>query len=133
MSYEKNPSIITPCMMIGHMFKQKWMNDETEEWSASAECATVAKLTLEIMKITETSIGEALDIVMDIVMRNGFRNIEEHNWDDYTIGFIAGEMLGLPTVENFRTLQKAIDIWINDINCNYHYFQEVIEKVKEGK
>ena len=122
------------CMIIGNRFDEAWSTEETDNWSASEECATVAKLAYKLHKTFYISPEEALDIVMDVATKTqfDFRKKEDHMWDDYAKGFIAGQRIGLPTKENLELVKEADALWDNDIEGEYGYYQEVCEEVKKG-
>lgn len=117
------------CMLIGHRFNQKYSTEETDDWSGSEECSTVARLTYTLTNTLNVSMEKALDIVMEIAMNQGFRNVEEHMWDDYCRGFLAGEIIGMPTEENLQKVNEAEELWLDDRYGKYGYYQEVLEEV----
>ena len=125
--------IYKACMLIGNRFKQKYSCEETEEWSASEECATVAKLTYEMMTVLNISMEKALDIVMENVLENGFRKVENHYWTVYTRGFLAGEIIGMPTEKNWKMVKYAEDSWNWDTARHYGYYQEALEEAIKAK
>ena len=118
------------CMLIGNRFNQKYLNEYTQDWSGSEECATVARLTYELMTIINISMERALDVVMENIMANGFREVEDHAWDWYCRGFLAGQILGIPTQDNIKKTYRADELWNDDDCCKYEYYQEVLEEVK---
>jgi len=122
------------CMLIGNRFNQRYATDETDDWSASEECSTVAKITYEIMNTLNISMEAALDWVMGKVIDDGFRKVEDHMWNDYCRGFLAGEILGMPTEKNLELVKKAEVKWKADDGKDgrqkYGYYQEVLEEVK---
>ena len=118
------------CMLIGNRFRQRNVTEETDEWNASEECSMVAKITYEIMNALNISMEAALDWVMCQVFDYGFHNIEDHMWDDYCRGFLAGEILGMPTEKNLELAEKAEIRWIADNVDKYGYYQEVLNEVK---
>lgn len=119
------------CMLIGNRFNQTYSMDK---WNASEECATVAKLVYELMNTLNISMEFALSWVMDFIREDGFHNIEDHMWDDYCRGFLAGEILGMPTEKNLELAEKAEAKWEADDGKDgrqkYGYYQEVLEEVK---
>ena len=127
---QRGREVYEACMLIGNRFNQKYLNEETHDWHGSEECATVARLTYELMSTINISMEQALDIVMENIIENGFRNIEDHAWDFYVRGFLAGQILGIPTQENIKKAEKADTLWDNDDGCKYGYYQEVLEEVK---
>lgn len=127
------------CMFVGNAFndicneKPRWC-DDLDDWSGSEECATVAKLVCEMVKVLNVSVRETTEAVIDLIIHKGFRKVEDHAWDEYVRGFLAGQILGTPTEENKKLLEKAEEMWDYDSNngCKYGYFQEVLEEVKKG-
>lgn len=115
------------CMLIGNRFNKTYSMDD---WSASEECATVAKLVYELINTLNISMRYALSWVMYCIKEDGFHNIEDHMWDDYCRGFLAGEILGMPTEKNLELAEKAEIRWIKD-NNKYGYYQEVLNEVKK--
>lgn len=122
------------CMLIGNRFNWWYATEDTDDWGASEECTTVAKLTYEIMDVLNISMETALDWVMGQIYDNGFRVIEDHMWDDYCRGFLAGEILGMPTEKNLGLAEKAEEKWVADDGKDgrhkYGYYQEALEEVK---
>lgn len=118
------------CMLIGNRFNQRYVLEDEDEWSASEECATVAKVTYEIMKVLNISMEAALDWVMCQIFDHGFKAIEDHMWDNYCRGFLAGEILGMPTEKNLELAEKAEERWITDKADRYGYYQDVLNEVK---
>lgn len=114
------------CMTIGHRFKEKYGEvGAIWDWNGSEECSTVAKNAYELATTLFISFEDALDYVMDIVLSSGFRTVDDHAWDDYCRGFLAGEIIGLPTEENLKIAEKADDLWwIND----WGYYSDAINE-----
>ena len=121
------------CMLIGNRFNQKYYGmEETYDWHGSEECATVAKLTYELMSTLNISMEKAFDTVMEIAIANGFRKVEDHMWDDYCKGFLAGEFLGAPTQENLFKATIAEHLWDEDSDADqqrFGYYQEVLNAI----
>ena len=118
-------------MEVGYYFKEEVFNDNrTEDWCGSEECATFAKIIIDYTKENGCDINVAFHEIMEETI-NGINNetitIEEHGWDDYCKGFLAGEILGVPTKENLSKARKAEKLW-EDVE--YGYYQEVLEEVK---
>lgn len=122
------------CMLIGNRFKQKYMHgytsEEIEDWSASVECSEIARLTYELMNTLNIGMEKALDVVTCLALDHGFRNTTDHAWDLYCRGFLAGEIIGMPTEENIKKAEKAELIWCGDFNGTYGYYQDVLEEMK---
>ena len=121
------------CMLIGNRFNQRYNTEKTYDWNGSEECSTVAKITYEIMSALNVSMEVALDWVMYQVFDYGFRNIGDHMWDDYCRGFLAGQILGMPTEMNLELAKKAEVKWEADDGSKYGYYQEVLEEVKNDE
>lgn len=120
------------CMLIGNIFNQKYRNnDKVYDWHGSEECATVAELTCDLITVLNTTVEQAFDLVMESVLTNGFKKVDDHAWDFYTRGFLAGQILGDPTEDNMKKAEKADEIWDNDYEGKYGYYQEVLEEVKK--
>lgn len=116
-------------MIVGHHFNTL-RYEQIDEWSASEECATVASLVCHMVKVLNISPEKATNSVVKFITEHEFREVEEHAWDEFARGFIAGQILGLPTEENLKLLEKAEDLWDADYSGKYGYFQEVCEEVK---
>ena len=124
--------IFETCMLIGYEL-DKHYKERIKDWSASEECATVTKLTYDLMTAVNISVVRALDFVMQNVFSFGFNKIEDHAWDYYTRGFLAGQILGVPTEENFKKANKADALWNCDGECKYGYYQEALNEVKNKR
>ena len=46
-------------------------------------------------------------------------------WDEYCKGFLAGQILRLPTEENMKLLDKAEKLW--EDTEKYGYYQEALD------
>ena len=123
------------CMLIGNYFK-KICGEEEYEWCCGEECAEYARLVFNMMNSINISMERASHIVLDLIRENGFRRpIYDHLWDEYCRGFLAGEILGMPTEENLKKVEKAEELWdepeaINKGDFTYGYYQEALEEVK---
>ena len=116
-------------MIIGAMFQDKYDDERTEDWRGSEECSTMTKKTIEYAKENNVSLECALDIVMNDLLTNDFDVVEDHMWDDYCRGFLAGEIIGFPTEDNLKKVRKAEKIWKD--SPDYGYYQEVLNDVLE--
>ena len=118
-------------MEVGYYFNKYLSNDETtKEWNASEECSTFTKIVLDHEKEIKLGIFYAFHDVMHEMIYKIEKEIvptEEHMWDDYCKGFLAGEILGMPTKENLSKVRKAERLWEDN---EYGYYQEVLEEVK---
>ena len=79
------------------------------------------------MKENKTDICSAMDIIFSAMAKGNILK-ENHMWDCYCKGFLAGEILGEPTEENIMKVSKAEKLW-NDTD-EYGYYQEVLNAVK---
>ena len=127
------------CMIIGNFFKKHYADikenddwDGTEDWSGTIECATYAEAVYHLANNINVGMETACKIVIDMIKEVGFYQKTDHGWDDYTRGFLAGEVFGIPTE---AAVQKAIlaEIkWKNDsrkANPKFGYYQEVLDEV----
>lgn len=120
-------AIFIQSMEIGAIFYKQYFDDErVDDWCGSEECATMTKMTIEYAKENNISLECALYIVMENLLENDFDTIEEHAWDDYCKGFLAGEVFGMPTKNNLDKVKKAEKLWKNS---EYGYYQEVLQEV----
>ena len=118
-------------MRIGNRFRCRYEVEKTSEWNGTEECATLTELTCRLMETHNISADTALDMVMDKVIENNYRlgRVTDHGWDDYTRGFLAGQILGWPTEENIKKAEAAETLWDNDDGGEYGYYQEVLDEV----
>lgn len=118
-------------MEIGYLFNKKYMNDErTYEWSCSVECSMFCEYIIGVSREINNSIKEAFDMASEsyiIGIKNNIFITKDHDWDEYCKGFLAGEILGMPTEENMELVRKAEKLWHD---TSYGYYQEVLEEVK---
>lgn len=117
-------------MIVGHHFNSlvdKY--NDLDEWSASEECATVAEIVYNMVKYLQISPESATDEVIKNITSFGFREVKDHAWDEYVRGFIAGQIIGLPTEKNLKLLERAEGLWDSDHKGKYGYFQEVCQEV----
>ena len=118
------------CMLIGNYFN-KICGEEESDWNGSEECAEYARLVYNMMNSINIGMERASHIVLDLVRENGFRTIHDHMWDEYCRGFLAGEILGMPTEENLKKAEKAEKLWDEPgAIVTYGYYQEVLEEVR---
>ena len=123
--------IFKQSMEIGYYFNKVLSDDFiTQEWSASEECSTFTKIVIEYAEANKLNIHDAFytyfhELIYKI--ENEIVPTEDHMWDDYCKGFLAGEILGMPTKENLKKVQKAEYLW-RDVDT-YGYYQEVLEEV----
>lgn len=122
-------NIFKQSMEVGAIFYKKYYDERTWEWSASDKCPTMTKMTIKYAKENNVSLEFALDIVMKELFENDFDTTEDHLWDDYCKGFLAGEILGMPTIDNIKMVMVAEELWKD--NDTYGYYQEVLNEVLE--
>ena len=124
--------IFKKSMEVGYYFNENLSNDvTTQEWSASEECSTFTKIVVDYAKENKCNILDAFyDVMHEMIYKIDKEIIptEDHMWDDYCKGFLAGEILGLPTKDNLKKVRKAEKLWKD--SC-YGYYQEVLEEVAE--
>ena len=118
-------------MKIGYYFyKELHEEHRTREWSGSEECSTFAKKVLDYAEENGCAVDFAFYKLMDDVVNkinDKTISVEDHMCDDYYKGFLAGEILGMPTKENLDKAKKAEKLWEN--SDKYGYYQEVLEEV----
>ena len=120
--------IFKQSMEVGALFIKEYYNEDTHEWKCSEECSMVTAMTIEYAETYEVPLEKALDLIMEHVLTNGFDVIKDHMWDDYCRGFLAGEILGMPTDENLKKVTKAEKLW--EYPSYYGYYHEVLGEVK---
>ena len=117
-------------MEVGYYFKEDLYDDDrTEDWCGSEECATFTKIVVDYAEENGWDIDIAFCKIMDETVdkiNNETIPTEEYMWDELCKGFLAGEILGMPTKENLNKVKKAEKLWEDP---KYGYYQEVLEKV----
>lgn len=118
-------------MEIGHLFNVNGYNnsEDTEDWTCSEECATLANLVILMVDTIGVKTVDALAINVGIIIGNKV-NIVDHSWDDYCRGFLAGQIIGEPTEENIKKAKETDNLWFNDDEGKYGYYHEVLEEVE---
>lgn len=117
------------CMIVGNHFnKSPFFTEDMKDWKGSEECGTVAKLVCEMVSVLNISPEKATDSVLAHVSKHNFRKVDEHAWDEYVRGFLAGQILGIPTEENRKIFEKAEELWDSGYGG---YFAEALYKAKE--
>lgn len=118
-------------MEVGYLFWNKYKNDErVYEWNATVECSDFCENIIRSSNNTGKSISEIFfDTSEQIIetINNKTMEIIDHDWDEYCKGFLAGEILGMPTDENMKLVAEAEKLWEDP---SYGYYQEVLEEVK---
>lgn len=119
-------------MEIGALFDSKYKNDERTDWIASEECAEFCRYIIEEAVATNQPVKDIFcqsgEHFIEIINNNG-SGIKSHGWDEYCKGFLAGEILGMPTKENMKLVTEAEKLWEDP---KYRYYQEVLEEVKKN-
>lgn len=118
-------------MEIGHLFNVNGYNnsEETEDWTCSEECSTLANLAILTVDTTGVKAVDALATNVGVIIGNKV-DIVDHSWDDYCRGFLAGQIIGEPTEENIKKAKEADNLWFNDDEGKYGYYHEVLEEVE---
>lgn len=119
-------------MEVGYYFNKFLSNDvTTQDWSASEECSTFTKCVIDYAEENKLKIYDVFHYILHEMIYKIEKEIiptEEHAWDNYCKGFLAGEILGMPTKENLLKVRKAEMLW-RDVDT-YGYYHEVLEEVK---
>lgn len=129
-----NMKLLKKSMEVGYLFWKRYENDEsTHEWKGSEECSLFCKTIIEKAEENKCSIEDAFNEYADELI-NEINNIETelpcHMWDEYCKGFLAGEIIGLPTMENMKLVRKAEKLWEDEI---YGYYQEVLNEALDRR
>lgn len=123
--------IFKQSMEVGYYFDAELYDDErTEDWCGSEECATFAKIIVDYAEENGCDINFAFYEIMNETVdkiNNEIIYTDDHAWDYYCKGFLAGEILGFPTEENLAKVKKAEKLWEDP---DYGYYQEVLEEVR---
>ena len=117
------------CMHIGNWFNKHSNEEMDEEWYASEHCATFAKAVCDVVEIINSGIETTAQYIYDRLVKGGFRRVDDHMWDDYCKGFLAGQIIGIPTEENIRKAEIAEQMWEEDKEGKYGYYQEVLNEL----
>lgn len=126
------------CMIIGNFFEKNLKHKITEDdfidlddWNASEECATFAETVFVLANNVNISMESAARTVFDMIREVDFRKVTDHQWDEYTRGFLAGQVLGIPTEDAKKKAERAEEIWFDSSN-HYGYYQEVLNDLEGG-
>ena len=118
-------------MEIGYLSWNKYKNDERVwEWNAMVECSEFCERIIKSSNDTGKSINDVFFNTSEQnieAINNETTEIVDHGWDEYCKGFLAGEILGMPTENNMKLVDKAEKLWED---TTYGYYQEVLEEVK---
>ena len=118
-------------MEVGCLFWNKYENDERVcEWNAMVECSDFCERIIKSSNDTGKSINDVFFSTSEQcieAINNEITDIIDHGWDEYCKGFLAGEILGMPTENNMKLVGEAEKLWED---TTYGYYQEVLEKVK---
>ncbi len=118
------------CMIIGNFFEKNLKNDEyfeDEEWFGTEHCATFAKAVYTFANTVNIGMETACRKVFDTIKTCGFNEVIDHGYDDYARGFLAGQVLGIPTEDARKKAEKAEEMWFR---LSYGYYQEVLNDLK---
>lgn len=119
-------------MEVGYLFNKKLSNDyRTDDWNASEEasyfCVKIIKKSKKYgYNVEETFEKYAEKIIKKIESKKG--KLRSHMWDEYRKGFLAGQILGLPTEKNMILVDRTEELW-KDVD-KYGYYQEALEDAK---
>lgn len=125
-------NIYLTSMEIGNYWDKMYYDDITAEWSASVECATITKAACDLIEMFNCSVKDAVDAVMDLELEYGIHNVDDHMWDDYYRGFVAGQLIGAPNTKTLKVAKEAEKIYNDDTKFEYGYYQDIVEKAKEN-
>ena len=118
-------------MEVGYLFNKKYFDDyRTQEWNAMVECSDFCECIIKSSNNTGKSINDVFFATSEQnieAINNKTTEIVDHGWDEYCKGFLAGEILGMPTENNMKLVGKAEKLWED---TTYGYYQEVLEEVK---
>ena len=126
-------NIFRKSMEVGYYFDTEFnaRNDErSTEWTGSEDCATFTKIIVDYAEENGCDIDAAFNEIADETVDaicNETIPVEDHMWDDYCKGFLAGEILGYPTEENLKKVRDAEQLWKD--GC-YGYYQDVLCEVQ---
>lgn len=108
--------------------KNKKLKNLTKNWCGTEECRAFTRIMISAIdyKNEEISIN---DLILNAI--NAINDINEGEYDEYAKGFIAGEMLGIPT-EKIEEIYKEIEKEWKE-NMDIGYYPEAIQNVLERK
>ena len=116
-------------MEVGYLFNKKYQNDyRTEDWTASEGCSYFCKKLIQKAEKYGYSMEETFEKYAEKVIKKAAKkegHFKNHMWDEYCKGFLAGQILGLPTEENMKLLDKAEKLW--EDTEKYGYYQEALD------
>lgn len=127
-----NEKILKKSMEIGALFEAKYNNDERTDWNATEGCAEFCRYIIEEAAVTKHPIRDVFLLSAEYyigVINSCGADIKAHGWDEYCKGFLAGEILGMPTEENLKLVDEAEKLWED---TSYGYYQEVLNAVKKS-
>lgn len=126
-----NIGLYKKAMEVGCLFWNKYKNDERVcEWNGMVECSEFCERIIKSSNDTGKSINDVFFATSEQnikAINNETTEIVDHGWDEYCKGFLAGEILGMPTENNMKLVDKAEKLWED---TTYGYYQEVLEEVK---
>ena len=123
MSYEYQKA-----MAVGAKTKKiNELKEEISEWNEIGQCRLFTEIIVNAIdyKNNETTIEEMMVKIAKAINK-------DEGYDEYSRGFIAGEMIGEPNEDNLDIASTCEEIWENDKNGKYGYYQEVIDRVMKG-
>lgn len=124
--------IFKQSMEVGYYFNKELFNDSrTEDWCGSEECSTFTKTIVDYAEENECNIDFAFFKLMNETINkinNESIKTEDHAWDEYCRGFLAGEILGKPNKTNLRKAEKAEELFKREFD-KYGYYQEVLIEI----
>lgn len=121
-------------MKIGCLFNEKYENSElTDDWNASEECCEFVENIMDYAELCDKNIADVFEsdayrFILDINERRKKHSFPSHMWDEICKGFLAGQILGMPTELNLRKVEEAEKLW-EDTDA-YGYYQEVLNEVR---
>lgn len=120
-------------MEVGCLFNKKYSDDcRTEDWNASEEASYFCEKIIKKAEKHKCSVRKSFEKYGDkLIGKIEIKTIfENHMWDEYCKGFLAGQILGYPTEGNMILVDRAERLW--EDTDEYGYYQEVLEDVRRG-
>lgn len=121
-------------MKIGCLFNEKYGNSElTDDWNASEECCEFVEHIMDYAELCDKNIADVFEsdayrFILDINEWRKKYSFPSHMWDEICKGFLAGQILGMPTELNLRKVEEAEKLWEDP--DTYGYYQEVLNEVR---
>lgn len=97
---------------VGRLFKTENSIQTVEGWNCDKEYATIAEKAMNFSQRSGKNLNETVKTKRD-ELNNGMILAKEHNFDDFTRGFIAGWFLGADVTETGieELLKEVEDFW----------------------